>query len=202
MTEVWYVSYGSNLLAERFRCYLEGGRAPGAEGPPQPPARDPRPARADEPIAIRHRLVFASRAARWGDAGVAFVDPVADPNTRTLGRGWRIGADQLGDVARGEAGASTVVDADLDRLRAEGRLELHPGSRYGTLVHLGLHPDGRDLVTITCGDLADIGPANPPHSSYRDVITRGLAECWRLDADASTRYLDRSIARGLGSDAR
>jgi hypothetical protein len=25
---VWYVAYGSNLSAERFSCYLQGGQPP------------------------------------------------------------------------------------------------------------------------------------------------------------------------------
>ncbi len=193
MTTVWYVSYGSNLLAERFRCYLEGGLAPGATGVPQPPARDRRPPRADGPIAIPHRLRFFGRSARWNGGGVAFVDPVDDPGSRTLGRGWRIGVDQLADVARGEAGADATVEVDLDRLRAIGRIELHPGRRYGTLVHLGRHPDGDDLVTITCTGVDGLGPPNPPDESYRAVMIRGLRETWRLDHAAADRYLDRHL---------
>jgi len=27
---VWYVAYGSNMLAARFDCYISGGRPPGA----------------------------------------------------------------------------------------------------------------------------------------------------------------------------
>ena len=29
MERLWYVAYGSNLLLDRFRCYLAGGRAVG-----------------------------------------------------------------------------------------------------------------------------------------------------------------------------
>ena len=28
---VWYLSYGSNLLEERFLCYIEGGTPPGSK---------------------------------------------------------------------------------------------------------------------------------------------------------------------------
>ena len=56
---VWYASYGSNLLAERFGYYLSGGALPGQEvghiG-----ARDSTPARASATWAVSWaRFTFA-----------------------------------------------------------------------------------------------------------------------------------------------
>src|SRR5205823_6117258 len=46
---VWYVSYGSNLSAERFHYYIRGGRPPGAART-YPGARDRALPRADEAV--------------------------------------------------------------------------------------------------------------------------------------------------------
>ncbi len=180
--EVWYVAYGSNLAWSRFRCYLEGGLAPGATGTPQPPARDPRPPADDTVVELHHRLWFRGRSVRWEGGGVAFLDPTphtAPPGRPTVGRAWRIGADQFADVARGESGADRVVEVDLERLTAAGRVEVHPGRRYGTALLLGHHDDGRPLVTVTCATLDLAGPANPPGAAYRAIIDTGLAEMGR-----------------------
>ena len=39
MSHVWYVSYGSNMSADRLACYIEGGRPPGGSRA-NPGARD------------------------------------------------------------------------------------------------------------------------------------------------------------------
>ena len=73
MSHVWYVSYGSNMAADRLACYLEGGRPPGGI------ARQPRvPAtgacrRADIPVDLPGTLYFAGESPQWG-GGVAFYD--------------------------------------------------------------------------------------------------------------------------------
>ena len=71
---VWYASFGSNILSERFACYLEGGRIEGMIRD-MPGSRDPSPpsewCRWDD---LPHRLFFAHSSPTWDGGGVAFVD--------------------------------------------------------------------------------------------------------------------------------
>jgi hypothetical protein len=71
---VWYASFGSNILSERFACYLEGGRIEGMIRD-MPGSRDPSPPtewrRWDD---LPHRLFFAHSSPTWDGGGVAFVD--------------------------------------------------------------------------------------------------------------------------------
>ena len=49
MAHVWYVSYGSNMSAARFACYVEGGRPPGGTRT-NPGCRDRTPPVRDVPV--------------------------------------------------------------------------------------------------------------------------------------------------------
>ncbi|HEX4162369.1 MAG TPA: hypothetical protein VHZ05_07725, partial [Acidimicrobiales bacterium] len=69
---VWYAGYGSNLCADRFRCYLEGGIPPGLTTSCRG-ARDTTDPRSDRPLDIPHRLYFAGIAKGWGGSP-CFID--------------------------------------------------------------------------------------------------------------------------------
>jgi hypothetical protein len=91
---VWYVAYGSNLLAERFGVYLDGGSFGGITDPCRGCADPSRP-RASAPLDVLGRVLFGHYAASWG-GGVAFFDETADAVTPA--RGYLITAGQFEDV--------------------------------------------------------------------------------------------------------
>ncbi|TDD88169.1 histone deacetylase, partial [Actinomadura darangshiensis] len=70
---MWYVAYGSNLYRERFGCYLSGGRPRGGARH-YTGCRDPRPARAEQPVTVPGGIYFAYTSLTWG-GGMAFYDP-------------------------------------------------------------------------------------------------------------------------------
>ncbi len=184
---VWYVSYGSNLLRARFLTYLTGGPIPGAtDGREQGGARDRSLPLADRPVEIERTLVFAKRSARWGDGGVAFLDPDERPATPTLGRAWNITRQQLEDVFRQENQQQEPAVIDLDQLERRGHVDGYASS-YGRLLFLGPWHDGLPLVTLTCA--ARPTDPNPAHSSYLGVMEEGLRECWGLHQADARRYL-------------
>lgn len=188
MTErVWYASYGSNLLRARFLTYLTGGPIPGAtDGREQVGARDRSLPLADRPVEIDRTLVFAKRSARWGDGGVAFLDPDEQPATPTLGRAWNITRQQLEDVFRQENQQTESVTVNLDLLVQDGYFDGY-GASYGRLLFLGPCEDGLPLVTLT--GAARPTDSNPAHPSYLGVMTEGLSECWGLAPVDAQRYL-------------
>src|SRR5207253_704329 len=83
-TVAWYAAYGSNTDEARFRRYLAGCTQP-AE-----PA-DSRPLTIDLP------LYFAGTRTRWGDGGVAFLDPERDRTPTTLARAWLLPTSRIAE---------------------------------------------------------------------------------------------------------
>ena len=104
-TYVWYASFGSNILLERFECYLRGGRIGGMVRD-MPGSRDPTP-----PVAsslwmdVPYRLFFAHSSPTWAGGGVAFVDVTSlSPTLPTAFRLYRITLEQFNDVLAQENG--------------------------------------------------------------------------------------------------
>lgn len=104
-------------------------------------------------------------------------------------RAYLITLEQYNDVVRQEnkGKAMPLTEADLQRLIDEG-----PGSTikvssnwYGNLLHIGDIPYqglAYPVLTFTCHPENVKKFLNPPSTSYKDMITRGLQEChWKED---------------------
>ena len=176
MDHLWYVSYGSNLFADRFHCYLTGGRAPGARWT-NPGARDPSLPTGDRrigavifPVAheLDHALVFGGPSHTW-HGGPAFLDLVTPGHS--VGRGWRITHEQFEDLVAQEnkLDPGTVTISAL--LIEEGGVVL-PGTRYGRLVPLP-PIDGEPAVTFT---YIDRPHERAPDPTYLELLQAGLEE--------------------------
>src|SRR5215813_6304541 len=140
---VWYVSYGSNLCADRFACYLGGGAPVGASRA-HPGCADPTPPRRSMPVWLPGGIYFALTSTLWG-GGIAFYDPTL-PGT-VAARAYLISAAQFGDVMAQEMHRSPGSAFDLAGVLAAGRLQLGPG-RYETVLCVG-ERDGHPLLTFT-----------------------------------------------------
>lgn len=167
MDTLWYVSYGSNLFAERFTCYLAGGRAPGGRWT-NPGARDPSPPTGDRRIDLDRALVFGGPSHTW-HGGPAFLDLVTPG--RAVGRGWRITHQQFEDLVAQENKLDPgAVSISGDLLR-EGGVALS-GARYGRVVPL--EPiGGEPVVTFT---YIDRPHERAPDPRYLDLLRAGLEE--------------------------
>ena len=162
---VWYVSYGSNMAAARFDCYLRGGRPAGASRD-YPGCRDRTPPRAVAPVWLPGSIYFALESAVWS-GGMAFYDPAG--TGRVAARAYLIGHQQFSDVMAQEMHRPPgSVPANL---RTAARLELGPG-RYETVVPVG-ERDGHPMLTFTCP--APLEP-NPPSAAYLAMMLAGLRE--------------------------
>lgn len=189
---VWYAAYGSNLCAERFRCYIAGGIPPGRTDPCRG-ARDPTPPRKDRPFAIPHPLYFTGSAESWGGSP-CFVDLVRSlDGGPTHGRAYLITWEQFEDVVAQENGRRTSrIDFDHDGLAAGSSVRLGPG-RYETLLCLGVL-EGLPVVTITSPRRMTDTEPGAPSPTYLNVIITGLREAHALSDDAIVAYL--GAARG------
>ncbi|CAN5212751.1 hypothetical protein BH18ACT9_BH18ACT9_11670 [soil metagenome] len=186
--QVWYVSYGSNMSAARFACYIEGGRPPGGVRR-NPGARDTTLPTRSIPVDLPGTLYFAGRSPQWG-GGVAFYDHLTPGYVAA--RGYLVTAGQLADIAAQEM-YRLPMDGDplerivLDPLMAGGRHETGPG-RYETLVEVGRH-ESMPLLTFTAPHGVDHVAHVPPASAYLDTLTAGLRESRAWDDEQVRAYL-------------
>ncbi len=182
---VWYVAYASNLSAGRLRCYLQGGRPPGArrtyEG-----CRDPSPPTRDISLTLPGSLVFAGQSSVWGGA-MAFYD--ASTEGEIAGRRYQISFGQLSDLVSQEA--HQPVGEDLRPGKDAGSPWPTPSSVYEALLHLG-DRDGHPMFCLTSQQARD--PA-PPSAPYLRTILVGLHEAFGWTNHQCAHYLMR--ARGI-----
>jgi hypothetical protein len=176
---VWYVAYGSNLSAQRFACYLGGGRPAGSrrtyEG-----CRNPSPPRRAVATWLPGRLVFGGASRVWGGS-MAFYDP--DVDGRVAARAYLVTLAQFGDVlaqeSRRPVGTPYPLEAAVD-----GRLPGLGGS-YDTVLHLG-DRDGAPRLALAA---AEPPPVGPPSAAYLRPILSGLGAGFGLTADEQVDYL-------------
>ncbi len=174
MSHVWYVSYGSNMSADRLACYLAGGCPPGGSRT-NPGARDRTPPLRTAPVDLAGTTYFAGESVQWG-GGVAFYDH--ETPGRTAARAYLVTAGQFADIAAQEmyrlpAEGDPVEDLVLDPLDG-GRHTAGPG-HYETIVAVG-EQDGAPLLTFTAPHGADHVEHTPPSEPYLATIAAGLTE--------------------------
>jgi hypothetical protein len=177
--QLWYVSYGSNLEAARFGCYLRGGRTPGSRVV-APGCRDPQRPEADQPVELPWALWFGGRSRTW-HGGPAFLD--TEVAGRTVARAWLVTVEQLADVIAQENHLAPGTIALDDDVLTGGGVVL-PDASYGRLILLP-PVEGVPAVTFTYV-VRPVGRL--PCSPYLDVLRRGLGELG-LSTEEATTYL-------------
>jgi len=160
---IWYASYGSNLLKERFMHYIKGGvcRFNGSYYDGCTDKSEPIDIR---PCLIKHDLYFGNESSKWGYGGVAFLDSNRNEKAATLGRMYLITEEQFEEIHEQEG----------------------PGW-YDKVLNLGME-DGFPIKTFTHSTLF---PKNKPSSEYVDVIKKGLNETYPAMSDGEiTAYME------------
>jgi hypothetical protein len=187
--EVFYAAYGSNLCAERFGCYLSGGRPPGSAHVHKG-ARDPRPVSTWRTVWVSGTLYFAGTSRHWGGAP-AFIDLDPAAQTEVALRAYKVTWGQLEDVrAQESARASTPLELEA-RTLVEGFSTVVGSGRYDRLACLG-SIEGIPVVTLTAPwRLAEVTAA-APSLAYLATLVRGLREAFDMGDDAIVDYLARS----------
>ena len=203
-SDVWYVSYGSNMSEARLAAYLEGGVPPGGNRP-NPGALDSSPPRRSVPVDLPGAVYFAGDSPQWR-GGVAFYDHESDGGP-TAARAYLITAQQFADIAAQEMyrvpqEGDPLVEVVLDGIDG-GRHHVGPG-HYETLVEVG-RLEGVPMLLFTAPHGIDHVEHTRPSPAYLAMLATGLRESrqWgEADIDA---YFDRVItvtgARTAGSAA-
>ena len=168
---VWYVSYGSNMLYDRFICYIEGGSYEGSDSYREP-CEDPTRPLENRAIEIPYDMYFGNYSGSWEGCGVSFLDTTKEGHA--LGVAYLITREQFEHVAAEENGG-----------RSPGY-----GSWYEDIISLG-EMDGFEMLTISNDELR---PYNEPCEEYLNTLKRGIRENWsEMSEEDIENYLDSCI---------
>ena len=159
---VWYASYGSNLLYERFITYIKGGHckfnASDYKG-----CRDKSLPRDSRPITIRYNMYYGNKSSAWGNGGVSFLD--IENIGQALGRMYLVTREQFEDISS-----------------QEGREE----NWYNQIISLG-EQKGIEIFTFTNKIKR---PYHKPSDKYLEVIRMGVKETYPDMSDVNImKYL-------------
>ncbi|MDR6734860.1 hypothetical protein [Sphingobacterium sp. 2149] len=182
--KVWYACYGSNMLQERFFCYIKGGQPAGANTTYNG-CNDKTLPIDSEQMYISAELYFAKVSKNW-NGGIAFIRTTFTPIASTYGRMYLITKSQLIDIARQETNTSTNLEIDFEKAIEKGSYIFKQPSWYGNLLYLGEH-NGYPIFTIT--NEQDSQSSTKPSISYLKTIIDGLRESHGLDNLAIFDYL-------------
>ena len=161
---VWYVSYGSNMLKERFMCYIEGGSYKGST--PRQACEDITPPIAVKAIEIPYDIYFGNRSRSWDNGGVSFLDVIKEGHS--LGVGYLITENQFNHVAAEENGGIPPHESN---------------GWYTDIIDLGMM-NGFEVKTITNRTPR---PHNNPSNSYFFTLMDGIRENWPDMSDEEIR---------------
>jgi hypothetical protein len=192
--DVWYVSYGSNMSADRLAIYLEGGMPVGGNRR-NPGARDSSPPRRSVPVDLPGALYFAGESRQWG-GGVAFYDHDAtEPGQGgpTAARAYLVTAAQFADVAAQEMYRVPQEGDPLEEVvigGIDGGVHHAGPGHYETLVEVG-RLDGAPLLLFTAPHGIDHVDHAEPSPAYLATLAAGLMTSRDWDEAAVTAYFDR-----------
>lgn len=168
---VWYVSYGSNMLKERFMCYIQGGSY--EDSSYRQACEDTTPPLAVKTVEIPYNMYFGNASKSWHDCGVSFLDTTEKGHA--LGVAYLITKEQFDHVAAEENG---------------GRYPQEGYNWYENIIDLG-SMDGIEIKTITNNTIREY---NEPCLEYLETLCRGIKENWPDMADEDIEdYLNNCI---------
>lgn len=183
--KVWYACYGSNILEERFLCYIRGGQPKGAKKTHEGCSNRTLPAE-NESFYFQSQLYFAKESANWDNGGVAFIRNSFEPDALTYGRIYLVTKGQLIDVARQETGTTTGLTIDFDRAINDGSFIFKRPSWYGNLLYLG-QKNGYPIFTLTNEN--NLQQFTKPSKNYIKTISEGIKETHNFDDKRIWEYL-------------
>lgn len=180
---VWYASYGSNMNAERFACYIVGGTPKGGARTYHGCTNKSMPL-ADMAVELPRVLYFAGESKVW-TGGRAFIThtPGAVP---TKGRAYLIRLDQFEQIVAQESHRPIAAPINLAALRKQGRMTLDDGGAYDELLYCG-EQDAYPIVSFTSPH--EKQPYTKPAEAYLRMIGSGLMEAHRMTMEEVAIYL-------------
>lgn len=184
--KVWYACYGSNLLEERFQCYISGGTPKNAKRT-YPGCTDKNFSGISKPIRIPGELYFAKSSKTWSGGGAGFIRTEGFNKEETLGRRYLISEQQFIELVQQEIKFEGEFHIDLKDVKQRGFLDMKNDSWYGKIVYLG-DLEGAPIFTFTNEDFLE-KEINAPHPFYLKIIIEGLKETYGMSNAEIEDYL-------------
>lgn len=185
--KVWYACYGSNMLEERFLCYIKGGQPKGATTNYIGCSDKTLPTESEE-FYICSELYFAKQSINWDNGGIAFIRTHFEPQASTMARMYLINKGQFVDIARQETKTEAELVLDFDSSVKEGFSIFKRPSWYGNLIYLG---DQYNYPIFTLTNEIDLQPLTKPSENYLRTIIKGIREAHNFDDKTILEYLNK-----------
>ena len=152
---VYYASYGSNLLEERFLTYIKGGicRFNGREYTGCSNQNSPIKSK---PILIPYKMFYSKNSSSWNNKAVSFLD--IDRNGKSYGKAYLITKQQFDEIKKQE------------------------GSWYSKVVNLS-DIGGHKCYTFTSETQLEHKKISEVDVSYIKVLTEGIKESFPKISD-------------------
>jgi len=194
---IWYASYGSNILEERFLFYILGGKPIGSTKE-YIGSKDKTFPIKNEEIYINSELYFAKKSSTWNGGGVCFININFDKQIQTLGRMYLITKEQFLDIVRQETGTENSLNFDIKDVMNNGFSIVKERSWYVKIIYLG---NQDDYPIFTISSEINFDPTKPD-KNYLKTIIRGLQETYNLNEEEIKDYLitKRGIINNYTSD--
>jgi len=186
---IWYVSFGSNMSAARFQCYVKGGRPVGS-GEAQLGCRDSSDPRQWRAWSLPGQVMFAGCFTAWDPNGCGAACYRPDPAARSWGRAYLVTVGQFSDVVAQENGwRPGSVEREIVGALAAGRGSAVVGDGpYSLVMSCGAH-GGVPAWTITCSDDVLRSGLNAPSVNYLNTMIVGLSETLGFSRVQARQYL-------------
>jgi len=163
---VWYASYGSNMDASRFSCYIKGGQF-NANGRYYDGCSDTSDWLEDKWGVFPGKMYFANESSSWNGSGVAFFE--ANYHSQTYMRLYKITWGQFLDVQAQESASKNW---------------------YNKIQCLGVDKDNCPIYTLTNEERR---PFHPVGEAYFDLLYNALKEKMHEDGLDAWEYLKGSV---------
>lgn len=189
---VWYASYGSNILEDRFMCYINGTKAPGSSEK-EIGCTDKTAPKSSRQVELPYPLYFAKKRSKWGEGGVAFISHERSNEEKTIGRMYLISEEQFLEVVSQE-NKSPHVPVNLHDVTQKGSQQIDDGW-YGTILYVG-DENGSPVFTFTNNQPIDDVQFNKPSAAYLSTIANGLLNMGWKRNEVVDYFLDKSGIAG------
>ena len=179
---LWYLAYGSNMLASRLRAYLEGSDS-GPYGSHRG-ASDPASPAGDRPVRLNHGVYFAGQSVRWRGP-VAFLELVPGKGL-SFGRAYLLRWSQALAIISQENGDKVTLSLGELPL-VGGYIELPTNGKYNAVLRLDDYSSVPMIALTTSRNL----PKGTPTIDYVAAMRQGLLELKSMSEEEIGQYINR-----------
>ncbi|WBL23893.1 hypothetical protein [Zunongwangia sp. HRR-M8] len=187
---IWYACYGSNLMEDRFLCYVAGGTPKGAKRT-YVGCEDKALPKANKSFIINHELYFAKSSKTWSGGAAAFIRPNEDKTAKTYGKIYSISKGQFVDLVKQEIAFEGDLSIDFEKVIKKGYLDVATEVWYDRILFLGFH-DEMPVFSFTNAKFMS-EELNAPHPFYLEKIILGLRETYQFTSVEILKYLENKV---------